>query len=148
MTRRRTSSRRSAKSTNRIITVAVAVLVLVVMALTCPKKQQHEDAVKEKMSHVMKQSVNESLGDNMLVNLLSGTLINGGLDYALSNNFCVKDYLLFSVGHFHGVDDKENTISFGIFNHVFTPSESRMRQVVDQQRDKLVDGIKGEAGRR
>lgn len=133
---------------NKVITVAVVVVVLVVMALTCPKKQQHEDAVKEKMSHVMKQSVNESLGDNMLVNLLSGTLINGGLDYALSNNFCVKDYLLFSVGHFHGVDDKENTISFGIFNHVFTPSEERMREAVDQQRDKLVDGIKGETGRR
>lgn len=133
---------------NKVITVAVAVVVLVAMALTCPKKQQHEDAVKEKMSHVMKQSVNESLGDNMLVNLLSGTLINGGLDYALSNNFCVKDYLLFSVGHFHGVDDKENTISFGIFNHVFTPSEERMREAVDQQRDKLVDGIKGETGRR
>lgn len=133
---------------NKVITVAVVVVVLVVMALTCPKKQQHEDAVKEKMSHVMKQSVNESLGDNMLVNLLSGTLINGGLDYALSNNFCVKDYILFSVGHFHGVDDKENTISFGIFNHVFTPSEERMREAVDQQRDKLVDGIKGETGRR
>lgn len=147
MTRRKTSRRRPTRM-NKVITVAVAVVVLVAMALTCPKKQQHEDAVKEKMSHVMKQSVNESLGDNMLVNLLSGTLINGGLDYALSNNFCVKDYLLFSVGHFHGVDDKENTISFGIFNHVFTPSESRMRQVVDQQRDKLVDGIKGEAGRR
>lgn len=147
MTRRKTSRRRPTRM-NKVITVAVAVVVLVAMALTCPKKQQHEDAVKEKMSHVMKQSVNESLGDNMLVNLLSGTLINGGLDYALSNNFCVKDYLLFSVGHFHGVDDKENTISFGIFNHVFTPSESRMRQVVDQQRDKLVDGIKGKAGRR
>lgn len=147
MTRRKTSRRRPTRM-NKVITIAVAVVVLVAMALTCPKKQQHEDAVKEKMSHVMKQSVNESLGDNMLVNLLSGTLINGGLDYALSNNFCVKDYLLFSVGHFHGVDDKENTISFGIFNHVFTPSESRMRQVVDQQRDKLVDGIKGEAGRR
>lgn len=147
MTRRKTSRRRPTRM-NKVITVAVAVVVLVAMALTCPKKQQHEDAVKEKMSHVMKQSVNESLGDNMLVNLLSGTIINGGLDYALSNNFCVKDYLLFSVGHFHGVDDKENTISFGIFNHVFTPSESRMRQVVDQQRDKLVDGIKGEAGRR
>lgn len=147
MTKRRTSHRRQTKM-NKVITVAVVVVVLVVMALTCPKKQQHEDAVKEKMSHVMKQSVNESLGDNMLVNLLSGTLINGGLDYALSNNFCVKDYLLFSVGHFHGVDDKENTISFGIFNHVFTPSEERMREAVDQQRDKLVDGIKGETGRR
>lgn len=147
MTRRKTSRRRPTRM-NKVITVAVAVVVLVAMALTCPKKQQHEDAVKEKMSHVMKQSVNESLGDNMLVNLLSGTLINGGLDYALSNNFCVKDYLLFSVGHFHGVDDKENTISFGIFNHVFTPSEERMREAVDQQRDKLVDGIKGETGRR
>lgn len=147
MTRRKTSRRRPTRM-NKVITVAVAVVVLVAMAITCPKKQQHEDAVKEKMSHVMKQSVNESLGDNMLVNLLSGTIINGGLDYALSNNFCVKDYLLFSVGHFHGVDDQESTISFGIFNHVFTPSESRMRQVVDQQRDKLVDGIKGEAGRR
>lgn len=147
MTRRKTSRRRPTRM-NKVITVAVAVVVLVAMALTCPKEQQHEDAVKEKMSHVMKQSVNESLGDNMLVNLLSGTLINGGLDYALSNNFCVKDYLLFSVGHFHGVDDKENTISFGIFNHVFTPSEERMREAVDQQRDKLVDGIKGETGRR
>lgn len=147
MTRRKTSRRRPTRM-NKVITVAVAVVVLVAMALTCPKKQQHEDAVKEKMSHVMKQSVNESLGDNMLVNLLSGTIINGGLDYALGNNFCVKDYLLFSVGHFHGVDDKENTISFGIFNHVFTPSEERMREAVDQQRDKLVDGIKGETGRR
>lgn len=148
MTRRRTSSRRSAKSTNRIITVAVAVLVLVVMALTCPDKQQHEDAVKEKMSHVMKQTVNENLGSNPILNLVSNTVINGGLDFALGQNFCVKDYLLFSVGRFHDLEDEERALSFGIFNHVFTPSEARMRRAIDEQRDNFLNNIKSETERR
>lgn len=146
MTRRKTSRRRPTRM-NKVITVAVAVVVLVLMAVTCPKKQQHEDAVKEKLSHVMKQTVDESLGDNVVANLIGGilsnTLIDNGIDYALNHNFCVKDYFLFSVGHFHGTDDKESTISFGIFSHVFTPSEARMREVVEQQREQLLDNIVG-----
>lgn len=100
-----------------IICVALIALA-VVMAVTCPKKEAHVQAVDQAVTSAMDKAMADKddvgfgmvLG-NVVAKTLSSTFLSGMID--------VDDYVLFSRGTI-SMGNQTETVSWGVLNHVFT----------------------------
>ena len=88
----------------KLFSLAIVVVLLVAMAVTCPKEEAHYDAVTTSISE--KSSV-------------AKPLVKYVLDKGVKSLVTVKVYFLVSVGSYN-VNDKNGVVSFGIFGHVYT----------------------------
>lgn len=102
--------------------------VLAVSALlvgTCPGKEKHQSAIKDKLGDTIKKELTaqEIDTDNSFAKII-GALGTQLLDVVIENNFKVKNYGLFSLGK---AGDTSENITFGILRHVFiTPGEKHI----------------------
>lgn len=106
----------------KFLVVGLAVIGLIVaMALTCPSKDAHRDAIAD----LLVSTFNESTDDEwaFMGNLIGEKLVKVALDGALS----VDDKFLFNVGRI-SYDGDSAILSIGLFNHVFTISEDQLRK--------------------
>lgn len=95
--------------------LVVAVLAVILLALTCPKPEDHRQAVKDEV----KAMIDNAPDDTGLFGSFGKMLVSGIADMALGQMLDVDNYVLFSVGKIH-YGNSSHTVSFGILNHVFT----------------------------
>ncbi|MBO4465021.1 MAG: hypothetical protein J5797_12625 [Prevotella sp.] len=88
----------------KLFSLAIVVVLLVSMAVTCPKEEAHYDAVTTSISE--KSSV-------------AKPLVKFILDKGVKSFVEVKDYFLVSVGSYN-LNDKNGFVSLGVFGHVYT----------------------------
>ena len=88
----------------KLFSLAIVVVLLVAMAVTCPKEEAHYDAVTSSISE--KSSV-------------AKPLVKFILDKGVKSFVEVKDYFLVSVGSYN-LNDKNGFVSLGVFGHVYT----------------------------
>lgn len=88
----------------KLFSLAIVVVLLVAMAVTCPKEEAHYDAVTTSISE--KSSV-------------AKPLVKFILDKGVKSFVEVKDYFLVSVGSYN-LNDKNGFVSLGVFGHVYT----------------------------
>ena len=102
--------------------------ILLVMILTCPKKDQHLDVLAENFSYVLhSEQASQQDDTSILGDLLGAALVKPLLSTYLTVNY----YILFSVGHltFEGED---HIMSFGAFGHIFTTSKKELKRRMEQ----------------
>lgn len=108
-------SMRKGRHTRRKIILAVLALLLVVMALTCPGKETHKDAVGKEVE----RTISSMSGDGGSWGVIGDMMMSGIATFAVDQLLDVEDYVFFSIGSIR-YGDRSKAVSFGIFNHVFT----------------------------
>ena len=115
------------------LSIIIIVLLGLVMFVTCPKENDHKDAI----CLAINKAVDEKLGDSSLS--LSG-LLNYGSKFAIKkaaqlfveSTVEVDSYGLVSIGRYT-FNGNNNVISVGMFNHVFTMSKDDILEELDKQ---------------
>jgi hypothetical protein len=92
----------------KFITFVVILGVLLVMMLTCPKAEDHKEAITTAYRESVKK--NTIIPDFLVKDLLKGWV---------NNTISVKDFVLISIGTY-SMNDENQIVSIGAFNHVFT----------------------------
>ncbi|MDM8268492.1 DUF4359 domain-containing protein [Barnesiella viscericola] len=120
---------------NKVIGFGIAVLVLLLLAFTCPDKQEHQEKIKMTISNAIDEKFVESASESEQGFAFIGSLlVTKIVDIFLSNKLQVNNYFFFSTGQIsYGGNTK--TISFGILNQVFTFDEDDVRQAISETVD-------------
>ena len=121
---RECDEKKAKKTRKTIVWCSVLIVLFISLVFTCPDKQKHVEALNSLTSSVINDQIPEdSDGWEYLGAMLGNKIIGAVFD----NNLYVDNYVLFSVGKmsFNGED---NTVSIGIFNHVFTKSREQVRK--------------------
>ena len=111
--------------TKLLITLLILVILLGILAVTCPSRQDHKDAIASSSREWVKEkieSADQMGGLGGLTSVFSGVIewISGkGIDYAIDEYLDVDNYFVCSVGRIR-VGDNPKTVSLGVLNHVFT----------------------------
>lgn len=110
----------------------LVLLLLIIMALTNPNKESHENAIRTEVSKAVEKATTPngndifSQGFGMMARMLAGNFI----DSALDNLFEYHNYLIFSKGTVT-IQDKEHTVSYGIFGKVITMNSDDMVKALE-----------------
>lgn len=110
----------------------LVLFLLVIMALTNPNKESHENAIRTEVSKAVEKATTSngndifSQGFGMMARMLAGNFI----DSALDNLFEYHNYLIFSKGTVT-IQDKEHTVSYGIFGKVITMNSDDMVKALE-----------------
>ena len=106
-----------------LITVVLAIVAAVTLFATCPKPEEHREAIRE----VMTDAVSAKLGAKSEVlgavtSVLGHSILKQASDAAIDQLVHVDNYYLFSIGRIRW-EGKDRTISVGILGQVITPSK-------------------------
>ncbi len=107
------------KSKRGMITIVIFLLVLILLGVTCPSKETHEQTITTVIKDKIGEEESFDKMDYLLMNTLGGSLIK----YLLGNTLEVKNYLVFSIGTIHTPKGENKTVTFGILGHVFIIGE-------------------------
>ena len=110
----------------------LVLLLLIIMALTNPNRESHENAIRTEVSKAVEKATTSNSNDifsqgfGMMARMLAGNFINSALD----NLFEYHNYLIFSKGTVT-IQDKEHTVSYGIFGKVITMNSDDMVKALE-----------------
>ncbi len=111
----------------------VLIVVLVILGLTNPSKETHENAIRTEVSKAIDKSTsgggNDLLtqGFRMMARMMAGSV----LDTAMNQLFEYHNYLLFSKGTVT-LDGKDHTVSYGILGKVITLNADDMLKALEK----------------
>ena len=120
----------------KIITLIVAIAAILLLALTCPNKQAHQDKIKTTMSGIVEEGLNKEASDDekgfaFLGSLFATKMGEVALDQKLDGN----NYIICSIGKV-SFEGKTHYVSFGILNQVFVLGQDKMRQTIKELESK------------
>lgn len=99
--------------------------LVVAMALSCPKKEQHRDSLTDKLSSVILEDADSDIA------IVSHMLGNPISKFIVDTYVTVDDYFLCSIGKFDH-NGKTSIVSVGILGHVFTLPKSTLKRQMEQ----------------
>lgn len=111
----------------------LVLLLLIIMTLTNPNRESHENAIRTEVSKAVEKATTSNSNDifsqgfGMMARMLAGNFI----DSALKNLFEYHNYLIFSKGTVT-IQDKEHTVSYGIFGKVITMNSDDMVKALEE----------------
>lgn len=124
----------------KVIAVIIIVGAVLLLAMTCPDKTAHQEAIRDSISQVYNDKVNESMSEedasNELVQgfaMLGNIFVDKIVETVLDTKLSVKNYVLFSVGTIY-LDGNTKTVSFGILNNVFTYDKEDIKNLIDENK--------------
>ena len=113
-----------------IVSILAIVCVFIVMALTCPKKEQHVEVLSDRFSSILSEHMGQDDDLSVLGTIVGSKLAKGFIDLYVT----VDDYVLFSVGHIR-YDGEDRIASIGALGHIFTASKEQIKRRVEQDPD-------------
>jgi hypothetical protein len=116
----------------KIITIAVIVIAIIILALSCPNKQTHVEALNNAIMTYLTESMSKDStmtkdGSDEFATGLASSIVPKVLNSKLN----VNNYFLFSLGEFTD-EGKTKTVSFGILGHVFPIGLSDSEKELDE----------------
>ena len=112
-----------------LIVLLVLLGIGAVAVVTCPDKEAHKDAIQS----IVKEKIEEELkvdAENGLGSLLSG-IGSSVSEWIIDKNLTVENHFVYSVGKFD-TGKEIQTVSVGVFGHVFTFSKEDLDQALKQ----------------
>ena len=120
---------------NKIKGFGIVVLVFILLAVTCPGKQVHQEKIKMTISNVIDESLVTSASESEQGFALIGSLFATKIvDIFLNNKLQVNNYFFFSTGQI-SFGGNTKMVSFGILNKVFTFDEDDIRRAISDTLD-------------
>lgn len=124
----------------KVIAAIIIVGAVLLLAMTCPDKTAHQEAIRDSISQAYNDKVNESMSEedasNELVQgfaMLGNIFVDKIVETVLDTKLSVKNYVLFSVGTIYR-DGNSKTVSFGILNNVFTYDKEDIKNLIDENK--------------
>lgn len=116
----------------KIVAIAVIVIAIIILALSCPNKQTHVEALNNAIMTYLTESMSKDStmtkdGSDELATGLASSIVPKVLNSKLN----VNNYFLFSVGELTD-EGKTKTVSFGILGHVFPIGLSDSEKELDE----------------
>lgn len=108
----------------------ISIIVVGLLALTCPNAEEHKEKITEQINLAIQDKVDEATGVGFLGGLVS-TATDAIVDKYIDNSLEVNSYGVCSVGRMK-VDGEMRTVSFGIFNHIFTFDKEDVKKNIDK----------------
>lgn len=105
----------------------IAALILLLLAITNPSKDEHERVIMDKVTTVLQEKAG---GDNSLFGVIGGMLAQMSLQPMLDDALTYHNYLLFSTTTVN-LGAKEKKASIGILGKVFTGDEDQIAAAFD-----------------
>lgn len=125
------------RSKTALIIVGIVAAVLIVMSVTTPSKQQHEEAICNEVMGAFDKMLNDSMASDedaaafmTGVMFLGKTVIAPIVEGVVSNNLRVNNYIVFSKGVMN-IGGKSKTVSIGLLGHVWTVDAEDIEKVVE-----------------
>lgn len=121
-----------------IVAIAIIVIAIVVLALSCPDKQAHVNALNSAIISYFNKSVENDSTKNAESELALG-LVSSIVPKVVNSRLEVKNYFIFSVGELSD-EGKSETVSLGILGHVFPlglkDPEKRIDEVINGKHEE------------
>ncbi len=94
----------------KVLLILIAVLLL--LAVTCPKREDHKDAIKDAL-------VEDDIGSTNALAFLGIAVKKGIMNLYLGSHLKIHNFIFFNVGVIKD-DGKNKVVSIGLLNHVYT----------------------------
>lgn len=141
--------------TGCLLGILIALIALVaVLIITCPKPEQHKDALSGVITQTVNDAVNDSTnttGDEFIDNAfrsISNAFAGKVIKTAVDNLVTVDNHIIYSTGKVN-YGGKNHIVSLGLLGHIFTVDEDDLqeaaRQYYKQSEVKVEDQIKRKA---
>lgn len=141
--------------TGCLLSILIALIALVaVLIITCPKPEQHKDALSGVITQTVNDAVNDSTnttGDEFIDNAfrnISNAFAGKVIKTAVDNLVTVDNHIIYSTGKVN-YGGKDHIVSLGLLGHIFTVDEDDLqeaaRQYYKQSEVKVEDQIKRKA---
>lgn len=134
-----------------IVFVFIAVVALLVV--TCPKPEQHKEALSNVITTTVNDAVNETdnITGNVFVDnafkLISDTFAGKVIRTAVDDLVKVDNYVVCSLGKVH-YDGEDHIVSLGLLGHIFTVDEDDLREAAEQYYKKSEVNLKEQIRRK
>ena len=115
----------------KIFALVITLFVILLMALTCPDKKAHTEAIRSAVSGYVNETLSQRQDDGIVMGFLGSLFVSKMTEIYLDNSLEVSNYLLFSVGRIT-FDGTTRVVSVGAFNHVFTSDKDDIRQALQK----------------
>ncbi|MBR2184606.1 MAG: DUF4359 domain-containing protein [Prevotella sp.] len=108
----------------QLISILIIVVVLATLALTCPDKQSHVEAINNEFITAVDHRMNNSSSseENSFeegLKIVASSFVGGLFKGVMEQQLMVKNYVVVSIGEVNSSEGRK-ILSFGICNHVFT----------------------------
>ena len=115
------------------LTVGILALIFAVMVVTCPKTEDHRDAVRKELTKSIHTHIDQ---DNTGVFGAFGKLLTSQIsEMAVNNLLSVDNYVVYSVGRIEWQGDNK-IVSFGLLGHVYTFDAEDLDEAYDKASNK------------
>ena len=118
-----------------LFTLLVLAIIAGGMAMTCPTRQQHLEAINTVTDEWVNDKVNSN-GLGLLGGQVAKLLGHTGTNFLIENNLTIDNYILFSVGKLN-FDNKEHVVSVGLCNKVITFDKEDIDKAMAEMQDDL-----------
>ena len=134
---------KGSKSHGCLIISAIILLGLIIFfAITNPDKQQHKDAIKEKIVLALnKQTTNSNSIVGLGINLVGKLFVNQVSDKILDDMLDYHSYGVFSTCSVN-LKEKAHTVSYGLVSMVFTANEDDIAKYLEENLPSVEDVLK------
>ncbi|MCR5078067.1 MAG: GYF domain-containing protein [Prevotella sp.] len=118
-----------------ILTALVALIA--VLILTCPKTEQHKEALANVITSTVTDAANDTdstFEDDLMAQAfrtISNAFTSKVMQAAVDNLVTVDNHIIFSVGKVH-YDGKDHTVSVGLLGHIFTVDKEDVKKAADK----------------
>ena len=113
-----------------LIAASIVAIILLGLSMTCPDRQEHEEAISNEINTFINQSAdNPSDGWEAIGRMF----VSGIAEMAVSQMLDYHNYVLWSVGEVH-YGGRTKTVSFGILGHVFTFDADDLQRALDDMK--------------
>ena len=141
--------------TGCLLGILIALIALVaVLIITCPKPEQHKDALSGVITKTVNDAVNDSTnttGDEFIDNAfrsISNAFAGKVIKTAVDNLVTVDNHIIYSTGKVN-YGGKDHIVSLGLLGHIFTVDvddlQEAAKQYYKQSEVKVEDQIKRKA---
>lgn len=117
----------------KTIWLIALIAVVILLALTCPKEEQHKEVVGAKISAMVNKEMAKKAGEGDFeqgLALIGSIFTDKLVDIVLDSQFKYKNYVVFSLGQIKD-DDEMKTISVGLLNQVITFEQDDLEDAVE-----------------
>lgn len=122
------------------IFLAVVAVLVIILALTNPSKDDHRTAVKEQVNKLIDKTSQDSFGGNDIFSMGMRTIakmISGSvMDVAFDNFFEYHNYIIFSKGTVN-YEGQDHNVSFGILGNVYTLNADDMVKAIEDNQENV-----------
>lgn len=113
---------------NKKLFIFASVAILILLAVTCPNKKEHQDEIQQAVATKIGQGLDDNDGLSIIGTIFASKLV----DFYLDSRLNVDNYVFFSLGKIN-YDDKNIGVSFGILHHVFIYGGGDIKKLIKEK---------------